>query len=215
VKEMLASPFRVFGIAARPQPLPPEVVLFWNWSLVQSMTPAEVSPLLVLRSRFAVSTSPRLCGFPSSGCRRRLFGLSAASSRRASPSSRVLPSNTYPAAATAKSSHGLLLPSALEEFEVHCSRASQPASFRLQGLATLLTAYSLESRAGFVSHRQRSWDSPFGGFLAREVSRPFSREEPTYRQPSGISAAEASDRPDGPRFLGSRLPGMPCGHTGF
>jgi hypothetical protein len=26
-----------------------------------------------------------------------------------------------------------------------------------------LTVYSLESRAGFVSHRQRSWDSPFGG----------------------------------------------------
>jgi len=39
-----------------------------------------------------------------------------------------------------------------------------------------LTAYSLESRAGFVSHRQRSWDSPFGGFPSRQVSRPFSRK---------------------------------------
>jgi hypothetical protein len=71
VKEMPVPPFRVFSIAARPPPLPAEVVLFWNWSLVQSMTPAEVSPLLVLRSRFAVSASPRLCGFPSTGCRRR------------------------------------------------------------------------------------------------------------------------------------------------
>jgi hypothetical protein len=51
--------------------------------------------------------------------------------------------------------------------------SSQPATFRLQGLVTLLTACSLESRAGFVSHRQRSWDSPFGGFAHREVSAAF------------------------------------------
>jgi hypothetical protein len=50
---------------------------------------------------------------------------------------------------------------------------SQPATFRLQGLATLLTACSLESRAGFVSHRRRSWDSPFGGFLSPQVSPAF------------------------------------------
>jgi hypothetical protein len=48
-----------------------------------------------------------------------------------------------------------------------------PATFRLQGLATLLAAYSLRSRAGFVSHRQRSWDSPFGAFSFRKVSGPF------------------------------------------
>jgi hypothetical protein len=45
-----------------------------------------------------------------------------------------------------------------------------PATFRLQGLATLLTAYSLRARAGFLSHRQRSWDSPFGAFPSRKVS---------------------------------------------
>jgi len=56
------------------------------------------------------------------------FKLSAASSRRASPSSRVLPSNTYPAATTAEPSHGLPLPSALEESEVHSSRA-KPARY--------------------------------------------------------------------------------------
>jgi hypothetical protein len=50
---------------------------------------------------------------------------------------------------------------------------SKPATFRLQGLATLLTACSLESRAGFVSHRRRSWDSPFGGFLSRQTSTAF------------------------------------------
>jgi len=51
--------------------------------------------------------------------------------------------------------------------------SSRPATFRLQGLVTLLTAYSLESRASFISHRQRSWDSPFGGFLSRKVSAAF------------------------------------------
>jgi len=51
--------------------------------------------------------------------------------------------------------------------------SSRLATFRLQGLVTLLTAYSLESRAGSVSHRQRSWDSPFGGFLSRKVSAAF------------------------------------------
>jgi hypothetical protein len=40
----------------------------------------------------------------------------------------VLPSNTYPATAAAESSHGLPLPSALEESEVHSSRA-KPARY--------------------------------------------------------------------------------------
>jgi hypothetical protein len=35
------------------------------------------------------------------------------------------------------------------------------AMFRPQGLATLSTTYSLRGPAGFVSHRRRSWASPF------------------------------------------------------
>jgi hypothetical protein len=62
---MPVVPFRVFGIAARPRTLPPEVVLFWNWPLVQSMTPAGVSPLLLLRPRFAVSPYPGCAVFLS------------------------------------------------------------------------------------------------------------------------------------------------------
>jgi hypothetical protein len=48
-----------------------------------------------------------------------------------------------------------------------------PAKFRLQGLVTLLTVYSLRSRAGFVSHRQRSWDLPFGAFSSWKVTGRF------------------------------------------
>jgi hypothetical protein len=92
-------------------------------------------------------------------------------------SSRVSPSHTYPTAAAVRSSHGLLLPTAHPGSEVHCPRAqSLPATFRLQGLVTLLTVYSLESLAGFVSHRQRSWDSPFGGFPSREALPAFRPE---------------------------------------
>jgi len=54
----------------------------------------------------------------------------------------------------------------MQEFEVHLTRAwKPPAKFRLQGLITLLTAFSLEPRAGLVSYRQRSWDSPLRRFV--------------------------------------------------
>jgi hypothetical protein len=62
-----------------------------------------------------------------------------------------------------------------------CRGLCLPATFRLQGLATLLTACSLRALAGFVSHRRRSWDSPFGAFSSRKVSARFRPEAPTYR----------------------------------
>ena len=87
----------------------------------------------------------------------------------------MLPSYTYPIAAAIRSSHGLWLPTALGGIRGPLiAGQSLPATFRLQGLVTLLTAFSLESRAGFVSHRQRSWDSPFEGFPFREISTAFS-----------------------------------------
>jgi hypothetical protein len=74
-----------------------------------------------------------------------------------------------------------------------------PATFRLQGLATLLTAYSLRYRAGFLSHRQRSWDSPFGAFSSRKVSRPFPTGRthlpfrlPVYPHTQGAGAGSTS-----------------------
>jgi hypothetical protein len=44
-----------------------------------------------------------------------------------------------------------------------------------------LTSYSLRFLAGFVSHRQRSWDLPFGAFPSRKVPERFRSREPTYR----------------------------------
>jgi hypothetical protein len=84
------------------------------------------------------------------------------------------------------SSHGLPLPTAHEASKVRLPRAlPTPAIFRLQGLATLLTVYALRNRAGLVSYRQRSWDSPFGAFSSREVSGPF----PARKNPHAVSLA--------------------------
>jgi len=52
---MPVAPFRVFGVAARPSPLPAGVVLLWNRVLVQSISPAEVPSSLLRWSRYAVS----------------------------------------------------------------------------------------------------------------------------------------------------------------
>jgi hypothetical protein len=52
---------------------------------------------------------------------------------------------------------------------------------RLQGLVTLLAGYAPHSLVGFISHRQRSWDSLFEAFSSREVSKRFRLDEPAYR----------------------------------
>jgi hypothetical protein len=176
VKAMPVVPFRVFGIAARPQSLPPEVVLLWNWPLVQSMTPVKVSPLLLLRSRFAVSTCTGCAVFRFTGCRRLRFRLSDASSRRASPSSRVSPSSTYPTASTAESSHGLCVPSALEEFEVHSPRAKPARYVPPSGYG-----YPLDGFRPQIPCRFCFAPAALVGFTPSEVSSPDGR--PTVFRP--------------------------------
>jgi len=67
--------------------------------------------------------------------------------------------------------------------KVYLTRACQPATFRPQGLVTLSTVYSLRTRAGYVSHQQRSWGFvPFEAFSFCKVIRNISEpDEPTYR----------------------------------
>jgi hypothetical protein len=108
------------------------------------------------------------------------------------------------------SSHGLLLPTAHEGPKVHFSRARPPALFRLQGLITLLAACALRSRAGFFSHRRRSWDSPFGAFSSRKVPgllRPGWAHLPFH--PRVFPSHEAMGRPRGLRLLGFSPFGSP------
>jgi hypothetical protein len=75
-----------------------------------------------------------------------------------------------------------------------CRGLYLPATFRLQGLATLLTAYSLRARAGFVSHRRRSWDSPFEAYPSEGIRNVSAPNPPTYRFPCRCSQRHS----DGP-----------------
>jgi hypothetical protein len=84
-----------------------------------------------------------------------------------------------------------------------------PATFRLQGLATLVAVSSLRFRAGFVSHRRRSWDSPFGAFSSRKVSACSHGDGPTYRFADENSHRRSGGRPRRPRFLGFDPSGNP------
>jgi len=105
---------------------------------------------------------------------------------------------------------GFRFPTALGDRRSTSRGLCLPATFRLQGLATLLTAYSLRTRAGFVSHRQRSWDSPFGAFSSREGFRCVSaRRHPLTVSPTVIPSAEARGRHGRPRFLGFYPSGNP------
>jgi hypothetical protein len=91
-----------------------------------------------------------------------------------------------------------------------------PATFRLQGLATLLAVYSLRSRAGSVSHRQRSWDSPFGGFSSQKVSGELP---PGWAHiPFNLAVFPPPKRRAGPigcGFWASALPRVPGRQQGF
>jgi hypothetical protein len=54
-----------------------------------------------------------------------------------------------------------------------CGGFARGAAVRLQGLSTLLAGFSFRALAGFVSHRRRSWDSPFGASSSCKVSGAF------------------------------------------
>jgi hypothetical protein len=169
---------------------------------------AQVSPLLVRRSHFAVSDFLGCVVFP---WRTTL----ATVKRTANPlvelglpksiTQQYLAGRPQPTS----SSHGLSLPSALEESRVHLPQACLPTTFRLQGLVTLMAVFSPRSRAGSVSHRQRSWDSPFGAFSFRKVSDPFpgGRTHLPFRPP--VYPHRGAGRLDRPRFLGFSPSGSP------
>jgi len=113
---------------------------------------------------------------------RLLFRLPITSSLRASPSYRVSPSNTYPAATTAESSHGLSLPAALEGSEVHWSRASPtryvpPSGFGypLDGLLPRIPCRFCFAPAALLGFTLRRFPLPQG------IPGVSAAEEPTYR----------------------------------
>jgi hypothetical protein len=95
------------------------------------------------------------------------------------------PAEYYPVAASSRRPHraapgssspGLLLPSAHTGFGGPLSAGlPPPATFRLQGLVTLLAVCSPRSLTGLISSRQRPWDSSLRSISSREVASAFPR----------------------------------------
>jgi len=173
---------------------------------------------------------PRLCGFPLTDCRRLPFKLPTASSRRAAPSSRVLPSNTYPTVATAESSHGLSLPSAHQESEVHSSRAKParyvpPSGFDcpLDGFLPRIPCRFCFTPAALLGLTLRRFPLPrgFRGFSVRKnphtVSPAFIPTPKRQTGPTGLGFwvrasrdCLATPRRFRPRITGVSLGFCPC-----
>jgi len=185
-------PFRVFGSAAR-QPTSPSEAVLSELATRSESEPAEVPPVWVRRSRLAVG---RFLGFAVFLRRARgpqlsnRANLSSGFALRQSITQRILAGRPQPPAP-------LMGFRSLQRSRVRRSTAcgfAMPASFRPQGLVTLSAAYSLRARAGLVSYRRRSWDSPFGASSSRKVSSRLRGEAPTYR----FSCRYYRRRSDGP-----------------
>jgi hypothetical protein len=158
---------------------------------------------------------PRLCGFSTTGRAGRFnsrYVLSSSFAFLQSLAQRCLAGRPQPAS----TSHGLSLPSAHQGSEVYLTRARPPATFRPQGLVTLSTVCSLRAPAGFVSHRRRSWDSPFGAFSSRKVPAAFPRwMNPHTVFPVGIPARRSGwAGPTSRGFRAFTLPGVPGSPAG-
>jgi len=83
-----------------------------------------------------------------------------------------------------------------------------PATFRLQGLATLLTACSLQDRVGLFSCRRRPWDFPLRSFhLPEGIPRVSAGMNPHAVRHDACSQCETPSRNAGPQLLGFDPPG--------
>ncbi len=91
-----------------------------------------------------------------------------------------------------------------------CRGLCLPASFRPQGLVTLSTVYSLRSPAGFLSYRQRSWDSPSGAFSFRKAAAAFPpRRTHLPSPPAGVTTRRSRWPGSAGRGSWAYLPGSP------
>jgi hypothetical protein len=189
---LLAVSFRAFSAAARSTASPPPTVLSWNWLPVQSSSPTEYRPHWLGRSRCAVGRFPGCAVFLKSASRStfedRITLSSGFTFLQSFPQQNLASRRSVPAALVDFRSlqH-------MQASKVVSRRMCRSAAVRLQGLATLLTVSSLRCRAGFVSHRQRSWDSPYGAFSTRAALAAF----PPKDDPHTVTPASNSRRRSG------------------
>jgi hypothetical protein len=196
-------PFRVFSLVGRTTTLPPLPVLLSDWHLVQSLPPAAPTPVLVKRSHFVVGLSLDLAVFPQQTPPETIID-SNGYSLRVRPPSRATPATpSWPAETGPTPLLGSASLQHIKERRSTCRGLCLPATFRPQGLVTLSAASSLRTRAGFVSRRQRSWDSPFGAFPPRKASTRFpTRIDPHAVSPRGDALTRSQSQSAWPQLLG-------------
>jgi hypothetical protein len=172
---MPVVPFRVFSRVARPDALPSRGVLseLAARSEFQTLRSTALIGFAIPLCRWPF---PRLCGFPSPDradhVKRPVHPLFEF---RFPPE--FCPTRPSPPAGAGKHLSWAFAPFSTPRFGGPLFAGfARPATFRLQGLATLMAACSLRARAGFISHRPRSWDSPFGAFSSRKVPAAFPRQ---------------------------------------
>jgi hypothetical protein len=136
---------------------------------------------------------PRLCGFPSEGW--------PGAFQRPVKSPLVefrLPPEYYPVGPSRSAAAGQLLSWAFGPFSTCRNRRSTDRELagltrlRLQGLVTLLTVYSLRFLDGSVSHRQHSWDLPFGAVLSTGIRSVSVRINPPTVSPAVVSLCRST-----------------------
>jgi len=166
--------------------------------------------VLVKHSHFAVSHFPGFVVFPQ---RTSLVAVQLPD--------RILSSSFsfleyYPLQPSRSAAAGRLLSWALLPFSTLWIGGSLAAGFACPLRSTFrvwLPSWWLtpaDSLAGYFSHRQRSWDSPFGAFSSREASRRITTgKNPPTVSPADDRVAEAAGRHSRPQFLGLNLPGVP------
>jgi hypothetical protein len=84
-----------------------------------------------------------------------------------------------------------------------------PATFHLQGLVTLLAAYSPSGLGSLISCCQRSWDFALRSFLLPRGFHPFPGWMDPHDVRTPLHRCRNIDRTGGPRLLGLDPPGNP------
>jgi hypothetical protein len=136
-----------------------------------------VSPSSVLRSRFTVSFHTGLAGFRLVH-RRVVFKLPGSSLSASSTLLQSVTNATSSSTAAWSASPELCCPTAHAVCRVRYGWVLPAHRFRLQGLITLLTAFSPANLANHLSGRQRSWAFPFGAFSSHRALRHYCRADP-------------------------------------
>ena len=198
------APFRVFGIAARPLASPPPAVLFWNWLLVQSFPPRQVSPAWVGRFHFAVGRFLGCVAFPESSppvtVKRPtdpLFEFHLPLESCPTKPSRTDRSQTAPLMDFRSLQH-------MQEPEIHLARALPARLVAPSGFG-----YPLDALLSLVPGRFYFTPAALMGFTLR--SFPLSKRHPSRFQPrpthlpfqsASTPVAEATNRPCRPATPG-------------